>query len=139
MALARLLAVSLLAAAALAPSAAGDGVPPAARRLHVTVVRAGQTTWSGSFTSRAKVRHTAVLLDALEPVPSGTMTCDLDSGIRVRMTFTARSGGPALAEAVLDPRGCGPVTMRVGDHSRPPLQRSQALLAWLHKLGARWG
>lgn len=67
-----------------------------------------------TITDSAKVSGVAGLVTGQPPWPPGTYSCPAGDGMALILTFRTRSGGPALANAVLDLNGCGGTDLTVG-------------------------
>jgi hypothetical protein len=106
----------------ITPRPAAERVPAAAERLRVTVL-AGRTAKQGpyTFTSRARVRAAAAVINSLPLFPPGTYNCPADFGITVRLEFFKPHSAAPTAIAIDDPAGCSQVTLRVGDRRYPQL------------------
>jgi hypothetical protein len=88
-----------------------------------------------STTSPARIKRVVALFDALPAAQPGLRHCPVDFGVRLRVAFYAPPRAAALAVAVVDPEGCGGVTMRIrglrepGLESYLPASRSSPALA----------
>jgi hypothetical protein len=95
-----------------------------------------------------KVARIAAVVNGLPRFPDGTFSCPADFGGQMRLTFSARPGGPALARLTAQYGGCGSVSVRIGSldmpalteypDSGPPLQQQVLAIAgvsWLVQPG----
>jgi hypothetical protein len=110
---------------------AAEHVPAAAKAVTVSVmpgmVADVRIPGPVTITDPAKVSELISAANAL-PVWSGQrVMCPADFGQSVRLTFTAKPGGPALAVAVASVGGCGLANFSVGGKPQPPLSDGATL------------
>lgn len=125
----------------ITPRPASERIPTGSRRLVLVTRRFGRII-QGPLTVRAPGRiHRAVrLLNALPAAQPGVLACPVDSGSRIRLAFYggARAGPRPVAVAVVDPDGCGLVTLSIRGRQEPPLSGGFTLARRLsHALGVK--
>jgi hypothetical protein len=105
-----------------------ERVPPTARVLTVTPVfglnpdpRAERLDSAFTVTDPAQVARIAAIVNGLTRFPAGAFSCPADSGGQMRLTFSARPGGPVLARLTPQYGGCGIVSVRIGGRDMPAL------------------
>jgi hypothetical protein len=110
---------------------ASERVPATAKVVTVTVLRGMVATVKipkpVTITDPTKVRE---LIDAANALPLWSqqhLMCPADFGESVRLTFSATSGGPAVAVAVADVGGCGLANLTVNGKSQLPLSGGATL------------
>jgi hypothetical protein len=107
---------------------AAERVPPDAAAVTVTPVfgfnpnpRARRLDRAFTVTDPAKVARIAAVVNGLTRFPDGAFSCPADFGGQLRLTFSARAGGPALARLTAEYGGCGSVSVRIGGRAMPAL------------------
>jgi len=105
-----------------------ERVPPTARVLTVTPVfglnpdpRAERLDRAFTVTDSGQVARIAAVVNGLARFPAGVFSCPADSGGQMRLTFSARPGGPVLARLTPQYGGCGIVSVRIGGRDMPAL------------------
>jgi hypothetical protein len=110
------------------PRPASERVPAGAQRLVVTDGWTGQRVQGPlTYTSARTIARVRQLLNQLPLFPPGAFACPLDTGIRIRLTFEPKSGSKPLAVAVVDPTGCGGITLSVRGKREPALSGDASL------------
>ncbi|HEY7934289.1 MAG TPA: hypothetical protein VID48_10750 [Solirubrobacteraceae bacterium] len=74
-----------------------------------------------TVSSSKKINGIVGLLNVLPAAQPGVFSCPVDFGVRVRLAFYARRGVAPLAIAIVDPDGCGGVSLTIGGQPQPPL------------------
>ena len=105
-----------------------ERVPPTARVLTVIPVfglnpdpRAERLDRAFTVTDPAQVARIAAVVNSLARFPAGAFSCPADSGGQMRLTFSARPGGPVLALLTPQYGGCGIVSVSIGGRDMPAL------------------
>jgi hypothetical protein len=105
-----------------------ERVPPTAAVLTVTPVfglnpdpRAERLDRAFTVTDPVAVARIAAVVNGLVRSPAGAFSCPADFGAQMRLTFSARLGGPALARLTAQYGGCGVVSVRIGGRDMPGL------------------
>jgi hypothetical protein len=111
---------------------ASERVPAAARAVTVAelpglVVTARRLPAPVTITDPARVRELIAATDALPPQAGEHVLCPAGFGNAVRLTFSARPGGPALAVAEAGLSGCGLVSFSVNGVPQPALSDGPSL------------
>jgi hypothetical protein len=105
---------------------AAEDVPSAARVVTVAVLQGigpGGTARLGpvTITDAATVRRIAALVDGLPLAPWDWVSCPIFDNGGVRLTFSARVGGPALATLSANLNGCPPALLTIDGKQQPQL------------------
>ena len=105
-----------------------ERVPPTARVLTVTPVfglnpdpRAERLDHAFTVTDPAQVARIAAVVNSLTRFPAGAFSCPADAGGQMRLTFSARPGGPVLARLTPQYGGCGIVSVSIMGRDMPAL------------------
>jgi hypothetical protein len=72
-------------------------------------------------TDPSAVARIVAVINGLTRFPDGTFSCPAESGGQMRLTFSARPGGPVLARLTTQYGGCGIVSVRIGGRDMPAL------------------
>jgi hypothetical protein len=115
------IAVAVAVAIGLAvwpPAGAAAGLVPAgARVVTVTPVFGRDPNTSRhrldhafTVTDPAKVARITAILDDLPPFPVGELSCTVDNGATMRLTFRTSPGGPAVVTVLAAYTGCSVVS-----------------------------
>lgn len=110
------------AVAATKPTA--ERVPPGAQSVTIGALRGSRIGAKPpapiTITNQATLRRIASLLGGLPVFPRGALTCPMDTGQGLKLTFGG-AGGRTLAVVVAKPSGCSTVSVTVGAKSLPAL------------------
>jgi hypothetical protein len=110
---------------------ASERVPATAKAVTIAAVSGPPTDTRVpgpvTITAAATVDRLAALVNKLPLYPPGQFSCPRDVGRAVRLTFTARPGGPALAVVTASIGGCGTVAFELGGQSLPALSGGPGL------------
>ncbi len=121
------------------PPPASEHIPAGSRRLVLVTKRFGRLIQGPlTVTAPGAIHRVVRLLNALPAAQPGVFACPADSGSRIRLAFYggARAGPRPLAVAVVDPDGCGLVTLTIRGHREPALAGGATLARRLiHALG----
>jgi hypothetical protein len=98
-------------------SAAAGTIPSTARVVTVTPVFGRDPNTSRhhldhafTITDPAKVARIVAIINGLAPFPTGELSCTVDNGAAMRLTFRANLGGPVVATMLATYTGCSGVT-----------------------------
>jgi hypothetical protein len=121
---------------------AAERIPATAKVVTITHVPGFEPQPAGdapvTITDPGKVARIAAVIDGLPVFPPGVMSCPLDRGDGMRLTFRATLSGPALAVVMAPNGGCGAVAVTIGGKRMPALgqaasvQQQVAAIAGLH-------
>jgi hypothetical protein len=102
----------------ITPRPARERIPADERRLRITTARRSLVV-----TAPSRIRQAIRLLNALPAAQPGAVNCPADLGVTVRLAFR-----PHRAVAVVDPSGCGTVTLTLRGRRQPPLAGGRELV-----------
>jgi hypothetical protein len=129
----------------LDPHPAADLLPAAVAVVTFTAVRGSTSNPPApppaTITDPAMTRRVAAVLNGLPLQPGfDGIGCFSYSGQKLVLTFSARSGGPALAVATLDlGENCAGVTLTIGSKPKPELVKDGTLAGELERAaGLHW-
>jgi hypothetical protein len=92
-----------------------------------------------TITNAGTVRRIASLADGLPVFPAGTVSCPIEVGKALQLTFRATPGGPPLAVVSAGLTGCQGVRLTVGGKQQPALAGGTALARQVLLIaGLRW-
>jgi hypothetical protein len=80
-----------------------------------------------TITDPATLRRIASLLDSLPVFPRGALSCPMDTGQGLKLTFGG-AGGRTLAVVVADQTGCSTVSITAGGKSLPALAHGSSFV-----------
>jgi hypothetical protein len=110
---------------------ASDHVPATAKAVTISVmpgmVADVRIPGPVTITDPAKVSELVAAANALPAWSGQRVMCPADFGQSVRLTFTAKPGGPALAVAVASVAGCGLANLSVDGKPQAPLSGGATL------------
>jgi hypothetical protein len=126
----------------LPPKPAAEQIPASARVVTITAIP-GVGPPAGydqpvTITDPAKVARIAAVVNALPVFPPGMMSCPMDQGRAMRLTFKAAPAGTVLAVVTGEIAGCGGVAVTIG--GKPmltlrggyPMQQQVSAIVGLH-------
>jgi hypothetical protein len=116
---------------------AGERVPGSAKVVTITPLTFGPPAADDhpvTITDPAKVAEIAAVVDGLPVFPPGVMSCPVDFGGGVRLTFRATLAGPTLAVVTSGTSGCGAVQVTVSGKRMLTLSQGGELVARIRSI-----
>lgn len=106
----------------ITPRPASERIPTSVNRLRVTVRRANAVRQGPlTFMSRSKIEKVVAVLNELPRAQPGARACPADPGVFVTLRFYVAGAARPTAVALIDPYGCGGVTLTLNGRRRPAL------------------